>query len=67
MNNPERCNLCGCPLDIWDLQEDLSIHKEKLGYGTTHDGDAVHLRMCCHCFDTLVDACVIDPITECES
>lgn len=67
MAEPGHCNRCGHPLDFWDLQEDLSIHKEKLGYGTKHDGDSVHLRLCCACFDKFVDECVVNPVTECES
>ena len=67
MAEPRHCNHCGRPLDFWDVQEDLSIHKEKLGYGTKHDGDSVHLQLCCDCFDKLVDECVVNPVTECES
>lgn len=61
------CNCCGCALDFWDLQEELIIHKDNLGYGTKHDGDSVHLQLCCDCFDRLVEACAIYPITERDS
>lgn len=57
-----RCNLCGKILDVWDLEEDFTIHKECLGYGTIFDGDKAHLRMCCHCFERLAKQCVISPI-----
>ena len=60
----KHCNVCGLELDIWDLQEELSIDKEKLGYGTAYDGDSVHLRFCCRCFDKLVESCKITPIIE---
>lgn len=60
------CNLCGRALDFWDLQADLTIHKEILGYGTQYDGDSVHLQLCCDCFEKLIDACAIYPITERE-
>lgn len=58
------CNRCGRPLDFWDLQEDFSIHKYELGYGTKHDGDSVDLQLCCDCFDKLVEECAISPIKE---
>lgn len=66
MAQTKRCNRCGRELDFWDLQQDFTIHKEKLGYGTSHDGDSVHLQVCCSCFDALVDECVIDPVEETE-
>lgn len=64
MAETKYCNHCGRALDIWDLQEDFTIHKDNLGYGTQHDGDSVHLQLCCDCFDKLVGECAIDPITE---
>ena len=66
-SNTPKCNLCGRVFDLWDMLEDFTIHKDKLGYGTKHDGDSVHLRLCCACFDRLTDSCFIDPITECDS
>lgn len=60
------CNLCGKELDIFDIQEDFSIKKHNIGYGSVHDGDAVDIRLCCGCFDRLVKQCTIDPITEKE-
>lgn len=57
------CNLCGKELDFFDMQNDLSIHK-KIGYGSVHDGDDVHLRLCSDCFDELVDECNVSPIEE---
>lgn len=67
MTETKYCNHCGRVLDFWDLQEDLTIHKDNLGYGTQHDGDSVHLQLCCDCFDKLVGECAIDPITERDS
>lgn len=58
------CNVCGRELDIWDLQEELSITKERMGYGTAYDGDSVHLQFCCECFERLVRACKINPVVE---
>lgn len=57
------CNLCGKELDFFDLQNDFSIHR-KIGYGSVHDGDDVHLRLCSDCFDGLVDECDVSPIEE---
>lgn len=54
------CNICGKVLDFWDLQEDYSIHK-RIGYGSKHDGDTIELRLCCDCFDNLVDSCRVSP------
>lgn len=67
MADTKYCNRCGCALDIFDVQEDLTIHKEKLGYGTKHDGDKLHLQFCCDCMDWLIDQCAIYPITEIDS
>lgn len=55
------CNLCGKELDIFDTQENFTIHK-RIGYGSVHDGEQVHLRLCCDCFDRLVDECVVSPV-----
>ena len=57
------CNLCGKELDFFDLQNDFSIHR-KIGYGSVHDGDGVHLRLCSDCFDEIVDECNVSPIEE---
>ena len=67
MTETKYCNKCGRALDIWDVQEDLTIHKEKLGYGTKYDGDTLRLQFCCDCMEWLIDQCAIDPITECDS
>lgn len=64
VDNPTYCNRCGHPLDVWDIEQNLNIHKERLGYGTVHDGDSVDLHLCCSCFDKLVAECKINPITE---
>ena len=57
------CNHCGKELDFFDRQEDFSIHKQ-IGYGSAHDGDIVCMRLCCDCFDKLIDECCISPIEE---
>ena len=57
------CNHCGKELDFFDLQNDFSIHK-RIGYGSVHDGDYVHMRLCSDCFDKLVEECEVSPIEE---
>lgn len=61
----KRCNICGNPLDEWDLQEDFTIHTV-VGYGSKYDLSEVDLRMCCACFDAIVDTCKISPLLEGE-
>lgn len=56
------CNHCGKELDLFDLQQNFIIHTV-IGYGSIHDGDHVHLRLCNDCFDALVGECKISPIT----
>jgi hypothetical protein len=63
LNSTNRCNICGQEFDFWDEQEDFSIHK-KVGYGSEHDGETVHLRLCCGCFDRLINSCVLNPVEE---
>lgn len=55
------CNGCGKPLDEWDMQEDFHIHTT-VGYGSEHDMEEVDLRLCCNCFDKLVDSCTVSPV-----
>lgn len=57
------CNHCGKELDFFDLQNDFSIHK-RIGYGSVHDGDDAHMRLCSDCFDKLVEECEVSPIEE---
>lgn len=62
--NFEVCNCCGKKLDIFDRQQNFYIHKFQIGYGSAHDGDGVHLQLCCECFDELVKRCKVNPIIE---
>lgn len=57
------CNRCGKELDLYDLQQEFHIHTQ-VGYGSIHDGDFADLRLCCECFDALVEQCSVSPITE---
>lgn len=63
-NEKEICNLCGRELDFWDLNEDILIEKPHLGYGSSHDGSPLRLRLCCRCLDELIDACTIPPVED---
>lgn len=55
------CNVCGKELDMFDQQEEYTLHKF-VGYGSKHDGSVIHLQMCCDCFDRLVDSCAVSPL-----
>lgn len=63
MQPKKLCNICGKELDFFDRQANLTIHK-RLGYGSVHDGSSVHLKLCCDCFDKLVNACKVSPISD---
>ena len=55
------CNVCGKELDLWDKQEDSTIHKN-LGYGTKYDGDTLKLKICCECMNHIIETCAQSPI-----
>lgn len=57
------CNKCGKKFDVWDTQENFAM-KSNLGYGTKYDGEKLDLKLCCNCMETLIDECVISPITD---
>lgn len=57
------CNKCGKKFDVWDSQEDFSLHR-KLGYGTKYDGETLDIDLCCECMDKLIDECVISPLSD---
>ena len=57
------CNMCGKAFDMWDAQENFSIHR-KLGYGTKYDGDTLELDLCCDCIEKIVEECKVSPIIE---
>ena len=59
MQGSNVCNLCGKELDFWDVQEDFTLHRHG-GY----DGEVIKLRLCCECFDHIVDECKVSPIEE---
>lgn len=49
------CTLCGKKLNEWDRQEDFSFDYH-VGYGSKFDGDIIHAKLCCDCFDNIVEA-----------
>lgn len=57
------CNLCGKELEFFDLQNDFTIHR-KVQYGSIYDGYTVNLKLCCDCFDDLVQQCKVNPMSE---
>lgn len=60
------CNLCGAPLNLFDMQENIYIHKT-IGYGSKHDGERIDIHFCCDCFDKIIDACKVTPIITGET
>ena len=58
------CNLCGKTFDLWDEQEDFSIYKRRIGYGSRYDDHELKLNLCCDCMDRIIDMCVIHPTVD---
>ena len=50
----KRCNYCGSKFDIYDEQEDFSMQRA-VGYGSKYDTYIIDLRLCCSCFDSMMD------------
>ena len=48
------CTMCGKQLDMWDKQEELCF-RSHIGYGSKYDTTIVDVRLCCDCFDKLID------------
>ena len=63
MQGSNVCNLCGKELDFWAAQEDFTLHSH-VGYGSGYHGEVSKLRLCCECFDHIVDECKVSPIEE---
>jgi len=61
VNDGIKCNMCGKDFEVWDAQEDFSIHKQ-FGYGTIYDGDHLNLHLCCECIEKVIDMCKISPV-----
>lgn len=66
MKKSNICNKCGKILDLWDMQENFSLEKTYLGYGTKYDTCELNIKLCCSCMDELIDSCKVSPIVERE-
>lgn len=62
-----RCNICGKELDEYTEKEHVGIH-QKIGYGSSHDGETIDFDICWKCFDAIIEKvaneCRINPILE---
>ena len=58
------CNRCGRELDFWDVQQNFTIDKVRIEYGSEYDGDSLHLRFCTKCMDELIKECRISPVRD---
>jgi hypothetical protein len=63
LNQKQICNYCGKQLDLFDTQNDFTIHR-RIEYGSIYDGCVANLKLCCDCFDALVERCKVIPIFE---
>ena len=64
--DPRICSRCGKKFDLWDDQQDFTIHRV-LGYGCTHDGDEIDYCLCCDCIDKAIDECAVSPVISSEN
>ncbi len=63
MNNAH-CSLCGKELEIYDILNDYSVKRERIGYGSMYDGMALNLCICSDCLDKMILLCKINPLTK---
>lgn len=61
--NIRYCNICGSKMDLWDIQEDFTIHTVA-SYGSKYDSEEIELHICCDCMDHTIDRCKISPIVS---
>lgn len=63
----EKCTMCGNLLDEWDLRQPFEFN-HVIGYGSVHDLERIRFRLCCNCFDMLMDhmipLCRENPVAE---
>lgn len=63
----KKCTMCGNDFDMWDEQESFCFD-HIVGYGSAHDGEKIHINLCCDCFDKILDniipKCKINPIID---
>lgn len=65
----QKCNLCGAEFDIYDAQEGFHISNDPhtmIGYGSIHDGEYCNCKLCCTCFDKVMNSLgfLIDPFSD---
>lgn len=58
------CNMCGKHLDVYDVNNDFTIAKKKIGYGSFYEGESTELRLCNKCFDNIAAGCEIPPFLD---
>lgn len=51
------CSMCSNELDEFDLQENYHF-KWWIGYGSKYDLNIFECRLCCHCFDQIIDTII---------
>ena len=61
------CTMCGNELDDCDLDSDFNFHRY-IGFGSKYDLSIFEARLCCRCFDKILDTIVPmfkhNPISE---
>lgn len=60
-DKPVYCNMCGKELDIIDKNADCKFQVHP-GFGSKYDLCCVSVRLCCDCFDSFVEKCMIIPV-----
>lgn len=62
---PVFCTMCAKKLTIWDMQEPFGFD-HLIGYGSSYDMRHIRFRLCCNCFDKVMDwmrpQCRNDPV-----
>ena len=66
-NSLKKCSLCGKKFDMWDEEENFCF-RHRFGYGSNYDSCQLDLKLCCKCFDRLMDElvpqCKINPLPD---
>lgn len=61
--------MCGRELDEWDINENLYFERF-IGYGSSYDMNIFEARLCCKCFDKILDTILpmfkTNPLSEYE-
>ena len=67
MDNKPACTMCGCEFDKWDISENLHF-EHFIGYGSSYDMNIFEARLCCKCFDRILNTILpmfkINPLSE---